>query len=173
MTSALTSHYTLHIFKHNTTMLSYDETPFKKTTFKMQWFNQWRKRIADWSHAFDNIFAAFRLVFQASPVATLVMLAVTILEGLLVPAQAWMHKLVADRAIELFQTGTDAWNGFHSVPIHPDDKHYTTFITPWGRYRYKVAPQGFIASGDGYSRRFDEIIADIERKSKCVDDTIM
>jgi len=68
---------------------------------------------------------------------------------------------------------TDAWNGFHSVPIHPDDRHYTTFITPWGRYRYKVAPQGFIASGDGYARRFDEIIADIERKSKCVDDTIM
>ena len=93
-------------------MLSYDETPFKKTTFKMQWFNQWRKRIADWSHAFDNILAAFRLVFQASPVATLVMLAVTILEGLLVPAQAWMHKLVADRAIELFQAGTDTWNGF-------------------------------------------------------------
>ena len=93
-------------------MLSYNETQFKKTTFKMQWFNQWRKRIADWSHAFDNIFAAFRLVFQASPVATLVMLAVTILEGLLVPAQAWMHKLVADRAIELFQAGTDAWNGF-------------------------------------------------------------
>ncbi len=78
----------------------------------MQWFNQWRKPIADWSHAFDNIWAAFRLVFQASPVATLVMLAVTILEGLLVPAQAWMHKLVADRAIELFQAGTDPWNGF-------------------------------------------------------------
>ncbi len=78
----------------------------------MQWFNQWRKRITDWSHAFDNIWAAFRLVFQASPVATLVMLAVTILEGLLVPAQAWMHKLVADRAIELFQAGTDPWNGF-------------------------------------------------------------
>lgn len=72
-----------------------------------------------------------------------------------------------------WKTVTDAWNGFHSVPIHCDDRHYTTFITPWGRYRYKVAPQGFIASGDGYSRRFDEIIADVERKSKCVDDTIM
>ena len=68
---------------------------------------------------------------------------------------------------------TDAWNGFHSVPIRAADRHYTTFITPWGRYRYKVAPQGFLASGDAYSRRFDEIIADVERKTKCVDDTLM
>jgi hypothetical protein len=68
---------------------------------------------------------------------------------------------------------TDAWNGFHSVPLRSEDRQFTTFITPWGRYRYKVAPQGFLASGDGYARRFDEIIADIERKAKCVDDTIM
>jgi len=68
---------------------------------------------------------------------------------------------------------TDAWNGFHSVPIRPEDRHFTTFITPWGRYRYRMAPQGFLASGDGYARRFDEIIADIERKTKCVDDTLM
>ena len=68
---------------------------------------------------------------------------------------------------------TDAWNGFHSVPIRPEDRHFTTFITPWGRYRYRMAPQGFLPSGDGYARRFDEIIADTERKTKCVDDTLM
>ena len=49
----------------------------------------------------------------------------------------------------------------------------TTFITPWGRYRYKVAPQGFIASGDAYTQRFDAIIANFENKVKCVDDTCM
>ena len=52
-----------------------------------------------------------------------------------------------------------------------EDRHLTTFITPWGRHQYKVAPQGSLASGDGYSRRYDEIIADVERKTKCVDDT--
>ena len=26
------------------------------------------------------------------------------------------------------------WYGYHSVPLHPDDRHFTTFITPWGRY---------------------------------------
>lgn len=67
----------------------------------------------------------------------------------------------------------DAWNGYHSVPICEEDRHLTTFITPWGRYRYKTAPQGYIASGDGYTRRFDEIISDIPNKTKCVDDTLL
>ncbi|CAB3996762.1 Hypothetical predicted protein [Paramuricea clavata] len=43
----------------------------------------------------------------------------------------------------------DCWNGYHSVPLHEDDRHLTTFITPWGPYRYKTAPQGYIVSGDG------------------------
>ena len=67
----------------------------------------------------------------------------------------------------------DAWNGYHSVPIREEDRHLTTFITPWGRYRYCVAPQGYIASGDAYSRRYDEIVSDIPNKSKCIDDTIL
>ena len=71
------------------------------------------------------------------------------------------------------KTVTDAWNGYHSVPIHEDDRHVTTFITPWGRYRYKVAPQGFLASGDAYTQRFDAIISDFPNKVKCVDDTCM
>ena len=71
------------------------------------------------------------------------------------------------------KTITDAWNGYHSVPIREEDRHVTTFITPWGRYRYKVAPQGFLASGDAYNQRFDAIIADFENKVKCVDDTCM
>ena len=72
-----------------------------------------------------------------------------------------------------WKTVFDAWNGYHSVALHPDDKHYTTFITPWGRYRYCAAPQGYIASGDGYSRRYDEIVADIPQKTKCIDDALL
>ena len=71
------------------------------------------------------------------------------------------------------KTVTDAWNGYHSVPLCEEDRHLTTFITPWGRYRYKVAPQGFLASGDGYTQRFDSIISNFENKVKCVDDTCM
>ena len=71
------------------------------------------------------------------------------------------------------KTVFDCWNGYHSVPLHEDDRHLTTFITPWGRYRYNTAPQGYIASGDGYSRRFDEIVSHIPNKTKCIDDTLL
>ena len=71
------------------------------------------------------------------------------------------------------KTVFDAWNGYHSVPICEEDRHLTTFITPWGRYRYMTAPQGYIASGDGYTRRYDEIVADIPDKTKCVDDALL
>ena len=67
----------------------------------------------------------------------------------------------------------DAWNGYHSVPLRPEDRHFTTFITPWGRYRYKTAPQGYVASGDGYTRRYDEIVSHIPRKTKCIDDVLL
>ena len=73
----------------------------------------------------------------------------------------------------MYKTVFDALNGYHSVPICEEDRHLTTFITPWGRYRYKTAPQGYIASGDGYSRRYDEIVAHIENKTKCIDDTLL
>ena len=67
----------------------------------------------------------------------------------------------------------DCWNGYHSIPLYEGDKHLTTFITPWGRMRYRVAPQGYIASGDAYSRRFDEIVSDFPNKTKCIDDALL
>ena len=71
------------------------------------------------------------------------------------------------------QTDFDAWNGYHTVALYPDDRHLTTFITPWGLYRYQVAPQGYVSSGDGYSRRFNEIVSDVPDKTKCIDDTFL
>jgi len=71
-----------------------------------------------------------------------------------------------------WKTVNDAWNGYHSVPLRPSDRHLTTFVTPFGLYRYKRAPQGFVSSGDAYNRRFDAIYADFERKERCVDDVI-
>ena len=71
------------------------------------------------------------------------------------------------------KTVFDCWNGYHSVPLHKDNRHLTTFITPWGRYRYRAAPQGYIASGDAYSRRLDAIVEHVPNKTKCIDDTLL
>ena len=72
------------------------------------------------------------------------------------------------------RTTMDAWNGYHSVPLKEEDRHVTTFLTPWGRYRYNTAPQGFIAAGDVYCQRYDFITRDFgEDFERCVDDTIL
>lgn len=67
---------------------------------------------------------------------------------------------------------TDAWNGYHSIPLDERDRHITTFLTPWGRLRCHVAPQGSISSGDGYTFWYDLIIRHIQRIKKCVDDVL-
>ena len=72
-----------------------------------------------------------------------------------------------------WKTITDAWIGHHSVPLCEEDRHYFTFITEFGRYRYCAAPQGYLSTGDAYAHRYDRIIGDVVRKTKVVDDTVM
>ena len=71
-----------------------------------------------------------------------------------------------------WKTVTDAWNSCHSVPLRESDRHLFTFMTPFGRWRYKRAPQGFLSSGDAFNRRFDAILGDFQRRERVVDDTI-
>ena len=49
----------------------------------------------------------------------------------------------------------------------------TTFITEWGRYRYLRAPQGFHASNDAYTKRFDDITLGFPRVRRIVDDSLL
>ena len=67
----------------------------------------------------------------------------------------------------------DAVDGYHAVPLHIDSRPLTNFITPFGAFRYKRLPQGFLASGDAYTRRYDELISHIPRKVKCIDDVLL
>ena len=87
------------------------------------------------------------------------------------PAEAPFH-LARRVPGQTWKSVTDAWNGYHSVPLRESDRHLTTFITPYGKWRYTRAPQGFLSSGDGYNKRFDAVLADFTRKERCVDDTI-
>ena len=85
------------------------------------------------------------------------------------------HDLAISIPPKQFKTTLDAWNGYHALPLDEEAKDATSFITEWGRYRYKRAPQGFHASGDGYTRRCDDIItaAEIDKCKKCVDDACL
>ena len=71
------------------------------------------------------------------------------------------------------KTVLDAWNGYHSLPLSPAVRDATTFITEWGRYQYLRAPQGFHVSGDGYTRRFDDVMVGTPRNTRCIDDSLL
>ena len=82
-------------------------------------------------------------------------------------------EIVSEVPPHTYRTTLDAWNGYHSVPIREEDRHVTTFITPWGRFRYRTTPQGFLAAQDAYNHRFDLITRDFIKKKRCVDDSIL
>jgi len=68
------------------------------------------------------------------------------------------------------KTVFDAVDGYHAVQLDEESRHLTTFITEWGGY---VSSHGFVASGDAYTRRYNDTIKDIFRKMKCVDNTLL
>ena len=72
-----------------------------------------------------------------------------------------------------FKTVADAYSGYHQIPLDDESRKLTTFITPWGRYRYCRTPMGHCSAQDAFTKRFDDVIADIPRKLKCVDDTLL
>ena len=64
----------------------------------------------------------------------------------------------------------DAVDGYHSVELDEESSKLTTFITPWGRYRYLRFPQGHCSAGDAFNGRVEEILSKIQRKVRLVDD---
>ena len=71
-----------------------------------------------------------------------------------------------------WKTVSDDLNGYRSVFMRESDKDITTFITPFGRWRYSRARQRFLSSSDEYHCCSDAILADSERKERCVHDKI-
>ena len=63
----------------------------------------------------------------------------------------------------------DCVDGYHRVPLAEKDKHKTTFITEWGRYRYTRCPQGYGSSNDGYTIWTDDILAGCPGKPEVLD----
>ena len=71
------------------------------------------------------------------------------------------------------KTVVDNWNGYHSVEVHPDDRHYTAFLSQYGRFQYRVAAQGNMVSGDAFNARMGEIFVEFNDMVRCVDDAVV
>ena len=53
----------------------------------------------------------------------------------------------------------DALNGYHQCPLNVESQVITTFITPFGRFKYLQAPYGISSISEHYNRRKDESFA--------------
>ncbi|XP_068241310.1 uncharacterized protein [Palaemon carinicauda] len=62
----------------------------------------------------------------------------------------------------------DALCGYWRIPLAEEDQALTTFITPYGRYRYLRSPMGFSGSGDAYCRRVDIALQAEEEKVQAI-----
>ena len=82
-------------------------------------------------------------------------------------------NLVSSIPKHTYKTIADAHSGFHQSELDEDSSKLTTFVTPWGRYRYLRTPMGLCSSTDAYTRKFDDAIEHIQRKLKCVDDVLL
>ena len=72
-----------------------------------------------------------------------------------------------------YKTVSDAWEGYHGIPLDDESSAMTRFITPYGAYRYLRGPQGYQATGDAYNRRFDKVTQGVSDVIRQVDDSLL
>ena len=73
------------------------------------------------------------------------------------------NKVVCSVPAKTLKTTLDCADGYHGVPLAKEDRHKTTFITEYGRFRYCRCPQGHGSSNDGYTKRTDQILEECPR----------
>ena len=63
--------------------------------------------------------------------------------------------------------------GHHSISLREEDRHMTTFLTPWGCYRYTRAPQRYLASRDGYTHRYNRVTVGLRNIKRVINNTLL
>ena len=67
----------------------------------------------------------------------------------------------------------DAIKGYWQIPLAEKSQELTTFITPWGRYKYLRAPMGLSSTGVKYNLLMDAAIDGLDNQKKVVDDILL
>ena len=64
----------------------------------------------------------------------------------------WIDQLVDATAGHPRMSFLDAFQGYHQIPPTADDQEKIVFVTPIGKYHYKVMPFGLKNNGSTYQR---------------------
>ncbi|UYV68293.1 K02A2.6-like, partial [Cordylochernes scorpioides] len=72
-----------------------------------------------------------------------------------------------------FFSKLDANSGFHQIPLSPDCQHLTTFITPFGRYKYCRMPFGISLAPEHFQRIMSIILQGMDGVMCYLDDILI
>jgi len=67
----------------------------------------------------------------------------------------------------------DAKKGYHQCELDEESKDLTTFLTPFGRFRYERAPFGVNSIPEHYNRRMQEALENLPGVARVVDDILV
>lgn len=67
----------------------------------------------------------------------------------------------------------DASNGFWQVELDEESSLLTTFVTPYGRYRWRRLPFGISSAPEEYQRRMNQALEGLDGIAICADDVII
>ena len=76
-------------------------------------------------------------------------------------------------SLEGYFTALDSRHGYWQVALNEESTKLTTFMTPWGAYRFKRSVMGLISAGDKHNRRGEEALKGIENLVKVVEDVLV
>lgn len=67
----------------------------------------------------------------------------------------------------------DAKSGFYQIPLEENSRDLTTFITPFGRYRYRRLPMGVSVAPEIFQRKMKELLGDLNGVVCYLDDIVI
>ena len=67
----------------------------------------------------------------------------------------------------------DAKSGFYQIPLEERSRDVTTFITPFGRYRYKRLPMGISVAPEIFQRKMEELLDGLPGVVCYMDDVVV
>ena len=70
-------------------------------------------------------------------------------------------------------TTLDTTSGFWQIPLEEESAELTTFITPFGRYKFKRLPFGITSAPELFQRRLQELLSAIPNCAVFIDDIIV
>ncbi|XP_054279111.1 uncharacterized protein K02A2.6-like [Macrosteles quadrilineatus] len=67
----------------------------------------------------------------------------------------------------------DANHGFWQIPLEEKSQDLTTFLTPWGRFKFKVLPFGITSAPEYFQKRIHAALGDQRNVKAYIDDILI